>query len=154
MATAFNDFINHEFIPRLFQNLDTAFPEMQFTRRGAKWCSPLKKDGTRPRTSNKEKTVVKESHPHVILEGGESAEEIVKWIVRQYGYKSPYEAVKAVGQRIGVTPPEFSSVDFTAYQERIEAYQAAADEMQRALFTHEAAPILAKLTKGIYPRRS
>lgn len=148
MATAFNDFINREFIPRLFQNLDSAFPEMQFRRSGTKWCSPLKKDGTRPKKPNKEKTVVKESHPHVILEGGETAEEIVKWIVRQYGYKSPYEAVKAVGQRIGVTPPEFSSGDFTAYQERIEAYQAAADEMQRALFTPEAAPILAKLTGG------
>lgn len=148
MATAFNDFINAEFIPRLYQNLDTAFPELRFTRRGGKWCSPLKKDGTQPSTPNKEKTVVKERTPYLIFEGGEQPEEIVKWIVRQYGYKSPYEAVKAVGQRIGVTPPEFSSGEFTAYQERIEAYQAAADEMQRALFTPEAAPILAQLTEG------
>lgn len=148
MATSFNDFINSEFIPRLYDSLNTAFPEMQFTRREDKWCSPLKKDGTRPKTPNNAKTVVKERSPFVILEGGEQPEEIVKWIVQRYGYKDAYEAVKAVGEKIGITPPEFNSEKYDAYRKRIEAYQAAADEMQRALFTPEAAPILAQLTEG------
>lgn len=148
MATAFNDFINREFIPRLFQNLDTAFPEMQFVRKGGKWCSPLKKDGTQPNTPNKEKTIIKEKTPYIIFEGGEQPEEIIKWIIRYKGYKTPYEAIKAIGGIIGLTPPEFNRGEFAAYQEKIEAYQAAADEMQKALFTQEAAPILAQLTEG------
>lgn len=148
MATSFNDFINSEFIPRLYDSLDTAFPEMHFTRKGDKWCSPLKKDGTSPKNPNTAKTVVKERSPFVILEGGEQREEIVKWIVQRYGYKNAYEAVKEIGARIGVTPPEFNSEEYAAYREKIEAYQAAADEMQRALFTPEAAPILAQLTEG------
>lgn len=148
MATAFNDFINNEFIPRLYENLDVAFPELRFVRRGAKWCSPLKKDGTTPRTPTAEKTVIKEKTPYLIFEGGEAPEEILKWIVRQYGYKSPYEAAQAVGQRIGITPPEFNSGDYTAYQQKIEAYQAAADAMQGALFAPENAAILSQLTEG------
>lgn len=148
MGTPFHDFINNEFIPRLYENLDIAFPDMCFTRIGDKWRSPLKKDGTAPKTKNREKTVVKEKTPFLIYEGGEEPEEIIKWIVRIYGYKTTGEAVKSVCAKIGLTPPEYNNADFAKYEERKKAYQDAAKEMQLALFTPEAEPILTQLTEG------
>lgn len=148
MATPFNDFVNNEFYPKLYQYIDIVFPDLHFTQRGDRWISPLKKDGSQPKHPTREKTVIKANRPHAIMEGGEQPEEILKWIIRKYGYNSPYEAAKAIGERIGVTPPEFNNAEFAAYQEKIEAYNAATEEMQRALFTPEAAPILEQLTKG------
>lgn len=148
MAAEFNNFINRVFIPALFQQLDTAFPEMGFIRKGNDWHSPLKKDGTQPRRPNKAKTVIKGKAPYLVFEGGEAPEEIVKWIKRRYGFATAYEAVKAIGDKIGIIPPHFDSDAYKGYLRRVEAYCEAATEMQAALFSDRGTNVLRQLTDG------
>lgn len=148
MATPLRDFIEYEFYPRLYPNLNIAFPEMQFKQMRGKWGSPFKINGSRPKEANPAKTVVLEKTPFLLQEGGEPNQEILKWAVDKYGYKNTFEAVKDISARIGLAVPEMNPEEFNKYQKRNEAYNELWEISKKALFEPGAKEALTQLTEG------
>ena len=61
----------------IFENIDQIFPDMQFTRRGNTWESPLKLDGTPAKDHRKEKTVIERGY-NGALEHGEPPMDLIE----------------------------------------------------------------------------
>lgn len=146
MDTEFKSYVDNVLIPNLYQSIDVAFPDMQFVRRGNRWCSPLKMDGSQPKRPTKEKTVIKASHPYALHEGGEDSVCIITWAQKKFGCSTYTEATKVLCQKIGLPAPPCNSQEEEAYRRSKEAIINSINEMQNALYTHEAKPVLEYLT--------
>ena len=52
------DFINDELLPRVFDNMDTVFPERKWTLKGKRWSSPFHTDGTASQSGARERSYI------------------------------------------------------------------------------------------------
>ena len=146
-----NDYIDNILIPILFEKIDLVFSNLEFKRKGDKWVSHLKKDGTQPKERSGEKTVVRSKFPYLIIENGEEPENIIKFAQRYYG-KSCNDTIDIIAEKIGVE--KYKKIDEAKLKEWIEKQEklmSAVKEMQEALFNKEdegAKQVLSQLTDG------
>ena len=66
-------------IPALFERIDSVFPEMSFRWRGSTWESPCKLDGSPAKDPRRDKSVITQRVPGVILEQGGDAVPIIDY---------------------------------------------------------------------------
>ena len=146
-----NDYIDNILIPILFEKIDLVFSNLEFKRKGDKWVSHLKKDGTQPKERSGEKTVVRSKFPYLIIENGEEPENIIKFAQRYFG-KSCNDTIDIIAEKIGVE--KYKKIDEAKLKEWIEKQEklmSAVKEMQEALFNKEdegAKQVLSQLTDG------
>lgn len=146
-----NDYIDNILIPILFEKIDLVFSNLDFKRKGDKWVSHLKKDGTQPKERSGEKTVVRSKFPYLIIENGEEPENIIKFAQRYFG-KSCNDTIDIIAEKIGVE--KYKKIDEAKLKEWIEKQEklmSAVKEMQEALFNKEdegAKQVLSQLTDG------
>lgn len=146
-----NDYIYNILIPNLFEKIDLVFSKLEFKRKGEKWVSPLKKDGTQPKERSGEKTVVRSKLPYLIIENGEKPENIIKFAQGYFG-KSYSDTIDIIAEKIGVE--KYKKIDEAKLKEWIEQQEklmSAVKEMQEALFNKEdegAKQVLSQLTDG------
>lgn len=146
-----NDYIDNILIPNLFEKIDLVFSNLEFKRKGDKWVSHLKKDGTQPKERSGEKTVVRSKFPYLIIENGEEPENIIKFAQRYFG-KSCNDTIDIIAEKIGVE--KYKKIDEAKLKEWIEKQEklmSAVKEMQEALFNKEdegAKQVLSQLTDG------
>lgn len=143
-----NDYIDNILIPNLFEKIDLVFRKLEFKRKGEKWVSHLKKDGTQPKERSGEKTVVRSKFPYLIIENGEEPENIIKFAQRYFG-KSCNDTIDIIAETIGVE--KYKKIDEAKLKEWIEKQEklmSAVKEMQQALFSEEAKHVLSQLKDG------
>lgn len=80
-----DSFIEDRLIPSLFPMIDRVFPDMGFIWTGSRWESPLKLDGTSPRTARRDKSVITEAVPGVVLEQGGGAVPVIDLYSQKQG---------------------------------------------------------------------
>lgn len=83
----------------IFENADRIFPDMQFTRRGDTWESPLKLDGSKPKDPRREKTVIQRGYKGV-LEHGEPPVDLITLYEKKNGLNTP-EAFRKLSEDLG-----------------------------------------------------
>ena len=62
--TALTDFINDELLPRVLENMDTIFPERNWTKKGYRWSSPYHTDGSESKSGASERSYIKTDSNH------------------------------------------------------------------------------------------
>lgn len=146
------DFINESLYPALWERIDSAFPELNFQRRGGEWRSSHKLDGSASSPSREDKTVVTKKKPHLIHEQGGETYSLVDFQLVRTGHvpgakgAELVEALRSLAGICGLELPEGDSEEYKEYKERQERYERLASEMKTALFTPEGADVLAYLT--------
>ena len=109
------DWIKYDLYPSLFERIDSAFPEHNFTRNSTGWISnTYLKDGS-PHKSRKDKTVISRNAPGIILERGGEALSLVDYTMRR-GSVEFIEAVKTLAAVAGLQLPKSQNYDSGNYQ--------------------------------------
>lgn len=110
------DWIKQELYPSLSESIDIALPELQFTRRSGKWISPLNRDGSKPKKSRRDKTVVSIKAPGWIIENGERGSiSLIDYVMQRDGVEF-IQAVKALAEIAGIEIPARGDIDQESYQ--------------------------------------
>jgi DNA primase catalytic core len=104
--------INSELYPSLFESIDRAFPEHNFTRDRSGWRSNTYLDGTSHR-ERKDKTVVYKNRPGRIKEWGGEDLSLIDYVMRRDNVEFP-QALKILSDVVGLTPP--NQLDPIAYK--------------------------------------
>lgn len=140
-----NNYLDEILIPAMFENIPTIFPDMEFERSGQRWISRFKLDRTLPKVSRKDKTYIHAAAPYSIRENGEGGAVGIINYAKEY-FNLPFtETINKIAEIIGVQQPQ--KTDYTQIEQNEKLWRAV-KEMQEALFSEEAKPILAQLTDG------
>lgn len=120
MSKQITDWINGDLYPALFSKIDTTLQELEFKNiRGSKWISSKKRDGSKPKTPQTDKTVVTEKAPGLILENGDKAISIVDHIMSRDNL-SFIDAVKKLADIAGLQLPkgDIDPATYNSYKEK------------------------------------
>ena len=141
------DFIQNELYPALFQRLDSAFPDMQFKRRGKVWESPKHLNGAD--SSDGQGSYSSERYFGRIADrNGSDSLSFVDFEAERLGYGrgAKGEQLIPVLERLcsvcGLSLPQTDTAEYTAYRERQEALLRISKQMEEALFKPEGADVL------------
>lgn len=108
------NWINSELYPTLFESIDRAFPEHNFTRDRSGWRSNTYLDGT-SHTKRKDKTVVYKKRPGRIKEWGGEDLSLIDYVMRRDNVEFP-QALKILSDVVGLTPPnQLDPVDYKSF---------------------------------------
>lgn len=148
------DFINSELVPALFENIDRAFPSMNFKRRGRKWSSPKHLDGAD--SSDGEGSYIGERLPGRIADrNGSRSLSLIDFKAIELGFAPGVrgaeliEVLRSLCSVCGLSVPEGADAEkFREYQERQEQLLRLTKQMREALFTPEGAEVLSYLKEG------
>ena len=80
------DFIQYELYPALWERMDSAFPELEFRRKGGDWHSSHYLNGETTSPYREDKTVVTKRKPHLIHEQGGETFSLVDYQLKRMGY--------------------------------------------------------------------
>jgi len=106
------DWIKYTLYPSLYENIDRAFPEHNFTETHSGWRSNTYLDGS-PHT-RQDKTVVSKKAPGRILEQGGDNKSLVDYVIDRDGVTF-IEAVKTLADVVGLQLPQ-GEIDTEVYQ--------------------------------------
>ena len=111
--TELYDFINDELLPRVLENMDTIFPEREWTQKGYRWSSPFHADGS-------ERSYIKTDSNHRFsvgeTDGGNSMSLInyaliYKGNAREAKGQDFIDTVKWLCDKVNIEMPQFNSED-------------------------------------------
>jgi DNA primase catalytic core len=111
------DWLNYELYPQLFDDIDKALPELNFTRYNGGWRSGKKLDLSAPKEPRKDKTVVTEKVPHRLLEQGGETISIINYVMRRDNIEF-IDAVKYLTNIVGLKLPDNKDYNEEGYQKR------------------------------------
>lgn len=150
---ALTDFILYELYPALYERMDSAFPLMDFKRKGGDWHSSHKLNGELSYPYREDKTVVTKRVPTRALEQGGESLSLVDLYLRLAGLPTNLkgaelvEAIRPLASICGLSIPEVDTEKYRAYKERQDKLEKAASAMSLALFSPEGASTLRYLTE-------
>jgi DNA primase catalytic core len=114
MSKEITDYLNNELYPTLFQSIDIALPELNFTRFSGGWRSSLKLDLSNSKERRADKTVVSSQRLGRILEQGGENISLVDYVIRRDGAEF-IQAVKTLADVVGLQLPK-GELDQESYQ--------------------------------------
>jgi len=119
MSKEITDYLNYELYPTLFQRIDIALPELNFTRFSGGWRSSLKLDLSNPKERRADKTVVSSQRPDRILEQGGENISLVDYVMKRDGAEF-IQAVKTLADVVGLQLPkgELSQESYQRYKDQ------------------------------------
>lgn len=147
------DFIQYELYPALWERMDSAFPELEFRRKGGDWHSSHYLNGETTSPYREDKTVVTKRKPHLIHEQGGETFSLVDYQLKRMGYAPGakgaelVEALRSLAGICGLELPETDTEEYKAYKERQERLERIAQKMKDELFQREGADTLFYLTE-------
>ena len=150
---ALTDFINYELYPALYDRLDSAFPELEFRRKGGDWHSSHYLNGEPTSPYREDKTVVTKKKPHLIHEQGGETFSLVDYQLRRMGYAPGakgaelVEALRSLAGICGLELPSSDTEEYKAYQIRQEALERLLLKMRKELLQEAGADTLFYLTE-------
>jgi DNA primase catalytic core len=98
-----NDFIKDELYPRIYDSVDTVFPEHRFRRSRGQWQSKTYLDG-REHASRADKTVITAQAPGRILEQGGETKSLIDYVMER-DRADFVQAVKTLAAAVGLELP-------------------------------------------------
>lgn len=106
------DWIKYELYPTLFNHIDNAFPEHQFTRFSGGWRSNTYLNGSPHKRADK--TIVSKSAFGFILEQGGEVISIIDYVMRR-DHKGFIDSLKTLADIAGITFPDYNGRDSDVY---------------------------------------
>lgn len=147
------DFIQYELYPALWERIDSAFPEMDFHRKGGDWHSSHYLNGDDTSPHREDKTVVTKRKPHLIHEQGGETLSLVDFQLQRSGSRPGakgaelVEALRSLAGICGLELPETDTEEYKAYKERQERLESLSQRMRKELFTEAGKATLLYLTE-------
>lgn len=141
-------FIQSELYPAMWDNIPRIFPEMQFTRKGNKWCSRLHNDGTTPTHPAEDKSVITSRVPSNVYDQSRGPKDLLTLYMEFNGLSSTWAAVEQICNIIGLTPPKQDPAAEDMHRKaaaRRSALERSLERQKRALFSPAGAEVLAYL---------
>lgn len=111
------DFIKYDLYPQLFNVIDKALPEFEFSQYSKGWRSSKKLDLSAPKQARKDKTVVTERAPKYLLEQGGEALPIIDYVMRRDNIEL-IDAVKILAKEVGLQLPHSKDYNEATYQQK------------------------------------
>ena len=150
---ALTDFIQYELYPALYERIDSAFPEMDFHKRGGDWHSSHYLNGEPTSPHREDKTVVTKRKPHLIHEQGGETYSLVDYQLKRSG-STPgakgaelVEALRSLAGICGLELPETDTEEYKAFKERQERLESLSRTMRKELFQEAGKETLRYLTE-------
>lgn len=120
--------------PVIFDHIDDLFPAYGFQRVSSskdRWISPLKIDLSKPKTPNREKTVV-DAQDFKFREQGDWDNwiSVIEKLMEDYNIGSVFDAYRFIAQRYSLDMPTFSgkgSINFTERSKKTRVLEALED---------------------------
>ena len=146
------DFIQYELYPALWERIDSAFPEMDFHRKGGDWHSSHYLNGDDTSPHREDKTVVTKRKPHLIHEQGGETLSLVDFQLQRSGSRPGakgaelVEALRSLAGICGLELPETDTEEYKAYKERQDKLERILQAMKKELFSEAGKPTLQYLT--------
>lgn len=147
-------FIWESLYPALFDHISEVFPGMSFTKRGNKWYSPKKRDGSSPKKPRFDKTYISEEYPGNVREQGEDRSiDIITLYAELNGFDSKNDLSEILDRLCsiaGIEKPRRSDEWESAYnieRERQSKLLASYERQKKALFEPEGKEVLRYLTE-------
>ena len=146
------NFVDEELYPKLWESINTIFPEWGFTFAFGKWRSNKRLDGS---TSNrKDKTIITQQQHQFILENGSGgadgkrSKDLISFYMELHN-KNPkdreerIDTIRELSNKLGLTFPEASnSEEYERLRRKREELSLSHDRQVRALFSPEGAEVL------------
>lgn len=130
-----NDFVRSVLKPRMFANLSTLFPEMEFSPFNGGWKSPKGLYGRKPRKPRHDKCVVTPRCPDRILEQGGDSVELIEYYMSTHNVSKPIDAIKEIASYLRLDVPNGDSAVYERHRERLSKLDAIVRRMQEDIFT-------------------
>ena len=142
------DFINYELYPALYERIDSAFPSMEFRRKGGDWHSSHYLNGEQTSPYREDKTVVTKRYPTRALEQGGESISLIDLYLQTTGHAKEtkgaelVEALRSLAGLCGLALPDNDTEEYKAYKEQQEQRERTLKKMQKALFAPEGSAVL------------
>lgn len=142
------DFIQYELYPALYERIDSAFPLMDFKRKGGDWHSSHYLNGEPTSPHREDKTVVTKRKPTRVLEQGGESLSLIDFYLQYTGHSRGakgaelVEALRSLCGLCGLSLPENDTEEYREYKERQERLEIVANSMKKALFSPEGSSTL------------
>lgn len=105
------EFKEYKLYPTLFDNIDTAFPDMHFKKVGNKWISPYHLDGSKSHSNDQ--TFIGSAKPHLIKDNSGEAISLIDFEMRLTGS----DFITALKRLAGACNLELPNTDTEEYKE-------------------------------------
>jgi DNA primase len=135
------DFIDYELYPYLFENIDRAFPDMEFKRKGNKWISPYHLDGSR--SNSADQTFMTSAMKHYIKDNGGDGRTLIDFEIKRTGADF-ITALKRLAEVCHLELPNSDTEEYKEYKKRQEYREQANKKFISSLWsgTPEANEVL------------
>lgn len=139
-------FINEELKPRLWDNIPSIFPELDFKLIKDKWCSKKHYDGTEATHPTPDKSVITPNYPHRVFDNSrQDSKDVITLYMELNNISEVWEAVKQLCSIVGIAEPEYTPEQRERYQKSEQRRNTLEDSSKRqraALYTPEGASTL------------
>ena len=128
------ELLHREVYPRIFERADIVFPELNFARTGSDWHSPVKLDGSSPKRSRNDKTVITAKVPYYLLEQGGESISFWNYIQTRDNLPNNHAVLEQLAALAGYTLPRLESATI----EQIQKNQKHTEILEAtALYFHD-----------------
>lgn len=139
-------FINEELKPRLWDNIPSILPELDFKLIKGKWCSKKHYDGKEATHPTPDKSVITPNYPHRVFDNSrQDSKDVITLYMELNNISEVWEAVKQLCSIVGIAEPEYTPEQRERYQKSEQRRNTLEDSSKRqraALYTPEGSPTL------------
>lgn len=139
-------FINEELKPRLWDNIPSILPELDFKLIKGKWCSKKHYDGTEATHPTPDKSVITRNYPHRVFDNSrQDSKDVITLYMELNNISEVWEAVKRLCSIVGIEEPEYTPEQRERYQKSEQRRNTLEDSSKRqraALYAPEGASTL------------
>ena len=139
-------FINEELKPRLWDNIPSILPELDFKLIRGKWCSKKHYDGKEATHPTPDKSVITPNYPHRVFDNSrQDSKDVITLYMELNNISEVWEAVKQLCSIVGIAEPEYTPEQRERYQKSEQRRNTLEDSSKRqraALYAPEGASTL------------
>ena len=139
-------FINEELKPRLWDNIPSILPELDFKLIRGKWCSKKHYDGKEATHPTPDKSVITPNYPHRVFDNSrQDSKDVITLYMELNHISEVWEAVKQLCSIVGIAEPEYTPEQRERYQKSEQRRNTLEDSSKRqrvALYAPEGASTL------------
>lgn len=139
-------FINEELKPRLWDNIPSILPELDFKLIKGKWCSKKHYDGKKATHPTPDKSVITPNYPHRVFDNSrQDSKDVISLYMELNNISEVWEAVKQLCSIVGIAEPEYTPEQRELYQKSEQRRNTLEDSSKRqraALYAPDGASTL------------
>jgi len=139
-------FIQTELNPRIYAHIPQIFPELHFTKKGAKYVSSYHPDGGEGTGKKEDRSVVTEKQPTKVFDNTrQEATDVITLFMENNRITEVWDAVNRLCNIVGILPPEYTPEAKERYkqmEQRRTALEASHQRQKTALFSPDGKAVL------------